>query len=137
MRIQLRVEQKGKTIFQAECDTERDGNFVQFARVALTKFSQEHPESRCSMMTCGSSLTWEGAKVSTVDRQMLLYHLVEAEQRVTVGKNDIQEQYRLIAELMRHGEDTVEAVAVLNHLIEAQEKHEADRDRLKAELAEK
>ncbi len=37
---------------------------------------------------------------------------------------------------MRYGGDTVEAVAVLNQLIEAQEKHEADRDRLKAELAE-
>jgi hypothetical protein len=44
MRIELRVEQKGKTIFQAECDTERGGTFAQFARVALTKFSQEHPE---------------------------------------------------------------------------------------------
>lgn len=68
---------------------------------------------------------------------MLLDHLVEAEQRVAGGKNDIQEQYRLIAEFMRNGEDTVEAVAVLNQLIEAQEKHEADRNRLKAELAEK
>ena len=76
-------------------------------------------------------------KGSAMDRQMLLYHLVEAEQRTAVGKNDIQEQYRLIAELMRHGEDTVEGVAVLNQLIEAQEKHEADRDRLKVELAEK
>jgi hypothetical protein len=72
-----------------------------------------------------------------MDRQMLLDHLVEAEQRVAVGKNNIQEQYRRIAELMRHGEDTVEAVAVLNQLLEAQEKHEDDRDRLKAELAEK
>jgi hypothetical protein len=72
-----------------------------------------------------------------MDRQMLLDHLVEAEQRVAACKNDIQEQYRLIAELMRYGEDTVEAVAVLNQLSEAQDKHEADRDRLKAELAEK
>jgi hypothetical protein len=72
-----------------------------------------------------------------MDRQMLLDHLVEAEHRIAFAKNDIQEQYRLIAELMRNGEDTVEAVAVLNQLIEAQRKHEADRDRLKAELAEK
>jgi hypothetical protein len=63
--------------------------------------------------------------------------LVEAEHRIAFAKNGIQEQYRLIAELMRNGEDTVEAVAVLNQLIEAQGKHEADRDRLKAELAEK
>jgi hypothetical protein len=69
-----------------------------------------------------------------MDRQMLLDHLVEAEHRIAFAKNDIQEQYRLIAELMRNGEDTVEAV-VLNQLIEAQGKHEADRDRLKAELA--
>jgi hypothetical protein len=40
MRIELRVEQKGKAIFQAELG----GNFAQFARVALTKFSKEHPE---------------------------------------------------------------------------------------------
>jgi len=71
-----------------------------------------------------------------MDRQMLLDHLVEAEQRVAGSKNDIQEQYRLIADLMRYGEDTVEVVAVLNQLIETQEKHEADRDRLKAELTE-
>jgi hypothetical protein len=77
------------------------------------------------------------AKVLTMDRQMLLDHLVEAEHRVAGDKNDIQEQYRIIAVLMRNGEDTVEAVAVLNQLIEAQEKHEADRDRLKAELADK
>jgi len=38
---------------------------------------------------------------------------------------------------MWDGEDTVEAVAVLNQLLETQEKHEADRDRLKAELAKK
>jgi hypothetical protein len=38
---------------------------------------------------------------------------------------------------MRHGEDTVEAMVVLNRLIEAQEKHEADHDRLKAEVEEK
>jgi hypothetical protein len=67
---------------------------------------------------------------------MLLDCLVEAEQRVAACKDDIQEQYRLIAELMRHGEDTVEAMVVLNRLIEAQEKHEADHDRLKAEVEE-
>jgi hypothetical protein len=71
-----------------------------------------------------------------MDRQALLDHLVEAEHRVAFGSNKIQEQYRLIAELMRHGEDTVEAVSVLNKLLEAQETHEANRDRLKAELEE-
>ena len=72
-----------------------------------------------------------------MDRQMLLNRLAEAERRVAFSKNEVQNQYRLIADLIRDGEDTVEAVAVLNQLIETQEKHEADRDRLKVKLANK
>jgi len=71
-----------------------------------------------------------------MDRQALLDHLVEAEHRVAFGSNKIQEQHRVIAEFMRHGDDTVEAVSVLNKLLEAQGTHEANRDRLKAELEE-
>jgi hypothetical protein len=44
MRIEMRVVQNGKTIFRAECDTERGGNFAEFSRLALRKFNQEHPE---------------------------------------------------------------------------------------------
>jgi len=34
MLIELRVEQNGKTIFRAECDTERGGSFAQFSKSA-------------------------------------------------------------------------------------------------------
>ena len=44
MLIEVRVEQNGKTIFRAECDTERGGSFAQFSKSALTKFKQQHPE---------------------------------------------------------------------------------------------
>ena len=44
MLIELRVEQNGKTIFRAECDTERGGSFAQLSKSALTKFKQQHPE---------------------------------------------------------------------------------------------
>ena len=53
---------------------------------------------------------------------MLLNHLAEAECRVAYRKNELQNQLRLIADLMRNGEDTIEAVAVLNQLLETQEK---------------
>jgi hypothetical protein len=44
-----------------------------------------------------------------MDRQMLLNHLAEAERRVAFSKNEVQNP-RLIADLMRDGHDTVEAV---------------------------
>jgi hypothetical protein len=44
MRIELRVEQNGKTIFKAECDTGRGGSFAEFSKSALKKFNEEHPE---------------------------------------------------------------------------------------------
>jgi len=44
MRIELRVEQNGKTVFRVERDTERGGSFAEFSKSALRKFNQEHPE---------------------------------------------------------------------------------------------
>jgi hypothetical protein len=44
MLIELRVEQNGKTIFRAECDTERGGSFAKFSKSALTQYQQQHPE---------------------------------------------------------------------------------------------
>jgi len=44
MRIEMRVEQNGKTIFRAECYTERGGNFAEFSKLALRKFNQQHPK---------------------------------------------------------------------------------------------
>jgi hypothetical protein len=44
MRIELRVERKGQTIFRAECDTERGSGFAEFSKFALREFNQRHPE---------------------------------------------------------------------------------------------
>ena len=45
MLIELRVEQNGKTIFRAECDTERGGSFAPTFEVGLDEVqAQEHPE---------------------------------------------------------------------------------------------
>jgi hypothetical protein len=44
MRIELRVDRSGQTIFRAECDTERGGSFAEFSKLALREFDQWHPE---------------------------------------------------------------------------------------------
>ena len=44
MRIELRVDRNGQTIFRAECDTERGGSFAEFSKLALREFNQRHPE---------------------------------------------------------------------------------------------
>jgi hypothetical protein len=44
MRIELRVDRNGQTIFRAECDTERGSSFAEFSKLALREFSQRHPE---------------------------------------------------------------------------------------------
>ena len=54
MRIELRVDRNGQTIFRAECDTERGSSFAEFSKLALKEFSQRQ-KCRCSMMTFGSN----------------------------------------------------------------------------------
>ena len=44
MRIELRVDRNGQTIFRAECDTERGGSFAEFSKLALREFDRRHPE---------------------------------------------------------------------------------------------
>jgi hypothetical protein len=44
MRIELRVDRNGQTIFRAECDTERGSSFAEFSKLALREFNQRHPE---------------------------------------------------------------------------------------------
>lgn len=54
---------------------------------------------------------------------------------MVVGKRQIDTQYRIIAELEWQGRDTEEAVELLKLFIEAQERHERNRDRLLTKLA--
>src|SRR6478752_1587812 len=44
MRIELRVQRNGQTIFRAGCDTERGSSFAEFSKLALREFNQRHPE---------------------------------------------------------------------------------------------
>jgi len=44
MRIELRVDRNGQTIFRAECDTERGSSFAKFSKLVLSEFSHRHPE---------------------------------------------------------------------------------------------
>ena len=44
MRIELRVDRNGQTIFRAECDTERGSSFANFSKLALKEFNQRHPD---------------------------------------------------------------------------------------------
>jgi len=44
MRIELRVNRNGQTIFRAECDTERGSSFAEFSKLALRQFNQQHTE---------------------------------------------------------------------------------------------
>ena len=44
MRIELRVDRNGQTIFRAECDTQRGSSFAEFSKSALRDFSHRHPE---------------------------------------------------------------------------------------------
>jgi hypothetical protein len=54
---------------------------------------------------------------------------------MVLGKRQIDNQYRIIAELEREGRDTEEAVKLLKQFVEAQENFERDRARLMTELA--
>jgi hypothetical protein len=69
-----------------------------------------------------------------MDRATLLALLARAEQHVALGKEQIDNQYRVIANLESDGHDTSAAVELLKQFIEAQEHHERDRDRLALRL---
>jgi hypothetical protein len=70
-----------------------------------------------------------------MDRASLLDNLVEAEQCMVLGKRQIDNQYRIIAELEKEGRDTEEAIELLKQFIVAQENFERDRARLMTKLA--
>ena len=70
-----------------------------------------------------------------MDRASLLGHLVRAEQRMVLGRRQIDNQYRVIAELERERRDTEEAIELLKQFLKAQEHFERERERLMAELA--
>lgn len=65
---------------------------------------------------------------------MLMEQLTQAERHVAQGERLIERQRRVIAEFQRNGGDAREATRVLHQLVELQDLHIADRDRLRKEL---
>jgi hypothetical protein len=70
-----------------------------------------------------------------MDRGRLLDHLAQVERHVALGREQIDNQYRIIAELESDGHDTTAAIDLLRQFIEVQELHEQDRDWLVSKLA--
>ena len=58
-----------------------------------------------------------------------------AEQHIALGKEQINNQYRIIAKLESNGHDTAAAVELPKQFIETQQDNEQDRDRLMSKLA--
>ena len=67
-------------------------------------------------------------------RLILLERLAQAERGVAEGNQQINEQYRFIAELERGGRDTTEAMDRVIEFLETQELRLHERDRLRGEL---
>ena len=66
--------------------------------------------------------------------EMALKHLKLAERHVAEGRRHIERQRRLIVEMERGGHDTTTASELLRIFEQIQAGHEADRDRILAEL---
>jgi hypothetical protein len=72
---------------------------------------------------------------AVMDRLALIEQLALVEEQVEVGERTLQVQWRMVEELERNGSDATEARKLLKDFEQLQEKHLADRDRLKMELA--
>ena len=66
MRIELRVQRNGQTIFRAGCDTERGSSFAEFSKLALREFDRRHPE--VSLLDDGVWLKFDSVDVQRPQR---------------------------------------------------------------------
>ena len=78
----------------------------------------------------------ETTTVRPVDSSLIITALQAAEDRVAIGARQIWKQRGLVSRLVREGQDTTEATALLLEMQRAQESHTAHRDQLRAKLAE-
>jgi hypothetical protein len=69
-----------------------------------------------------------------MNRDLLLQHLAQAERHVARGNVHISRQETLIAEMDRHGHDTIDARKLLVTLRTTQALHRQDVERLLREL---
>ena len=74
--------------------------------------------------------------VRPVDSSLIITALQAAEDRVAIGARRIWKQRGFVSRLVREGEDTTEATALLRDMQRTQESHTAHRDQLRAKLAE-
>ena len=70
------------------------------------------------------------------ERIILLERLAQATRRVAESNKQINDQYRLIAELERDGHDTTEAITRVIELLKTHELRLHECDELRAELAD-
>jgi len=71
-----------------------------------------------------------------MDRTMVGEHLAMAERHVEEGIRHVEQQRALVATLARDGHDVTAPRALLTQFEELLRLHVADRDRLRAELAQ-
>jgi tRNA U34 2-thiouridine synthase MnmA/TrmU len=71
-----------------------------------------------------------------MDRALIVSYLKAAEEQVANGVQDIADQRDLISTLERTGHTATSAIARLREMEKTQTRHIADRERLRAELAE-
>ena len=69
-----------------------------------------------------------------MNRDLLLRHLAQAERHVARGNEHISRQESLIAEMDRHGHNTMDARKLLDTLRKTQALHRQDMERLLREL---
>jgi hypothetical protein len=69
-----------------------------------------------------------------MDRDTLIILLAQAEWHIALGKEQIDNQYRIIATLESDGHDTTAAVDLLRQFIETQEHNEQERDWLRSKF---
>jgi len=69
-----------------------------------------------------------------MDQQMLLDHLKQAEQHVSLSEGHVALQQRIVADLERDGHDTTNARTLLKTFEDLQVQHLRHRDRLLHEL---
>ena len=69
-----------------------------------------------------------------MDRALILSYLKTAEEHVANGERRIAKHCNLVSTLKRAGHDTTSAIALLREMEKTQAQHNADRDRLRAEL---
>jgi len=70
------------------------------------------------------------------DRATLRLHLTQAEAAVVEGTRHVKRQREILAELHKHGHDTLRAEELLSTFEETLALHIEDRDRLRKDLRE-